>query len=40
MKKELLEKDGVSVKEEVDDDFFNDLQVFLIWYSAGKEWSR
>ena len=25
MKKELLEKDGVSVKEEVDDDFFNDL---------------
>lgn len=25
MKKELLEKDGVSVKEEVDDDFFNEL---------------
>ena len=25
VKKELLEKDGVSVKEEVDDDFFNDL---------------
>lgn len=25
VKKELLERDGVSVKEEVDDDFFNDL---------------
>ena len=25
VKKELLEKDGVSVKEEVDDDFFNEL---------------